>query len=243
MRRGLVLISGVATMLALGGCQLKSNEANLVNGKQRFTDECARCHTLARANATGVIGPNLDYAFSRSRADGLGEGTFEGIVHHWILYPNINAQVDPNTGKELPLMPAKLVSNDDALDIAAYVAQVAGVPGKDTGRLGAVGAQKAEGTAKEENGTLDIPVAQAGLAYKFADAEANAGNVKITSENPQSTGHNIAIDGNGADEKGQVVQGGGTSEVTLDLKPGEYSFYCSVPGHREGGMVGKLTVK
>ena len=39
------------------------------------------------------------------------------------------------------------------------------------------------------------------------------------------------------------MQGGGVSKVTVDLKPGEYAFYCSVPGHREGGMEGKLTVK
>jgi plastocyanin len=243
MRRGLVVISGVATMFALGGCQLKSGNENLVNGKQKFTDECARCHTLARANATGVIGPNLDDAFKRSRVDGLGQSTFQGIVHQWILHPNIDPQVDPQSGKELPLMPAGIFTGSDAADVAAYVASVAGKGGKDTGKLGTVGAQKAEGTAKEENGTLDIPVAQAGLAYKFADAEANAGSVKFTSENPQSTGHNIAIDGNGVDEKGEVVQGGGTSEVTVDLKPGTYAFYCSVPGHREGGMEGKLTVK
>jgi uncharacterized cupredoxin-like copper-binding protein len=39
------------------------------------------------------------------------------------------------------------------------------------------------------------------------------------------------------------VQGGADSTIKVDLKPGNYTFYCSVPGHREGGMVGKLTVK
>jgi uncharacterized cupredoxin-like copper-binding protein len=40
-----------------------------------------------------------------------------------------------------------------------------------------------------------------------------------------------------------VVQDGAVSTVQADLQPGEYEFYCSVPGHREGGMAGKLTVK
>ena len=105
-----------------------------------------------------------------------------------------------------------------------------------------MGAQKAEGTAEEKNGVVDIPVAAAGLAYQFADAKAGSGSVKFTSENPQSVDHNIAIRGNGVDEKGPVVQNS-TSEVTVDLQPGEYEFYCSVPGHAEGGMLGKLTVE
>ena len=55
--------------------------------------------------------------------------------------------------------------------------------------------------------------------------------------------HNIAIEGNGVDEEGQVVQNGGVSRVEVDLKAGEYTFFCSVPGHREGGMEGTLPVK
>src|SRR5664280_2683101 len=35
---------------------------------------------------------------------------------------------------------------------------------------------------------------------------------------------------------------GGTRVLTLKLKPGKYAFYCSVPGHRQGGMEGTLTV-
>ncbi|HET6547739.1 MAG TPA: c-type cytochrome [Solirubrobacter sp.] len=241
---GRMVLGSVAAALALGGCSLKDSGTNLANGKQLFVEQCASCHTLARANATGVTGPNLDVAFAQSRRDGLGQSTFQGIVHQQILHPNRYAQVDPKSGDlTTNQMPAGLVKGDDARDVAAYVAQAAARPGEDTGKLAAVGASKAEGTATEENGTLDIPVAAAGLAYKFATAEANAGTVKITSENPQPVQHDIAIEGNGVSEKGEIVQSGGTSEFTVDLKPGEYTFFCSVPGHREGGMEGKLTVK
>lgn len=246
MRRGgygRVVIGGVITAIALTGCQLKSGGENLANGKQLFVDKCAACHVLARAGATGTTGPNLDEAFRQPRKDGLGDSTFAGVVHQQILHPNRNAQVDPATEKSLPLMPAGLVKGQDALDVAAYVAEAAAVAGKDTGKLAAVGASKAEGTAKEEGGTLDIPVAESGLAYKFVDAEAAAGSVVIKSENPQSTQHDIAVEGNGLNDKGDVVGAGGVSEFTADLKPGEYTFFCSVPGHREGGMEGKLTVK
>ena len=98
--------------------------------------------------------------------------------------------------------------------------------------------------AQEKGGTLDIPtVASGALAYQFGSAEAKPGEITINSKNDASIPHDIAVEGNGVDEKGEVVQDGGTSTLKADLKPGEYTFYCSVPGHREGGMEGKLTVK
>jgi plastocyanin len=245
MRRGgygALAVGSAVAAAALSGCSLTGG-TNVVNGKQKFAQQCAACHTLARAGTTGTTGPNLDEAFRRSREDGLGQSTFAGVVERQITNPSINHQVDPVTGKDLPLMPANLVKGQDARDVAAYVAQSAAVPGKDTGQLAAVGAKKATGTAVEKSGTLDIPVASVGLAFQFANATATAGAVTIEAKNGQPTGHNIAIEGNGVDEKGPVIQGGAVSKITANLKPGTYTFYCSVPGHREGGMVGKLTVK
>jgi uncharacterized cupredoxin-like copper-binding protein len=233
----------VAAALALGGCQLTSSGTNLVNGKTQFAEKCGVCHTLARAGTTGNAGPNLDEAFAQSRADGLGQSTFRGIVERQILNPNINPQVDPQTEKRITSMPAKIVTGDDARDVAAYVAMAAARPGKDSGKLAAAGVKQAQGTAQAKNGTLDIPVAAAGLAYEFKDATAPAGQITIESKNPQGTDHNIAIDGNGANVKGNIVASGGVSKLSVDLKPGTYSFFCSVDGHRAGGMEGKLTVK
>jgi mono/diheme cytochrome c family protein len=243
MRRGGYVAGLVAGALALGGCELKSSGTDLVNGKTQFAQKCGACHTLARAGTTGTAGPNLDEAFAQSRADGLGQSTFKGIVERQILNPNINPQVDPVTEKRITSMPAKLVTGDNARDVAAYVAMAAARPGKDTGKLAAAGVKQAQGTAQAKNGTLDIPIADAGLAYQFKDASAPAGQITIVSKNPQPTDHNIAIDGNGVSVKGNVVQAGGVSKLSIDLKPGTYSFFCSVDAHRQGGMQGKLTVK
>jgi len=237
------LVAGCVLALGLGGCTLKSGGADLAQGKADFVAKCGTCHTLARAGSKGTAGPNLDEAFRRARQDGMKSSTFMGVVERQILNPNINQQIDPQTEKPLPSMPAKLVTGDRARNVAAYVAQSAAVPGKDTGQLASIGEQKAQGTAKEANGTLDIPVATAGLSFKYADAQAGAGQVTITAKNPQSTDHNIAIQGNGIDQKGNVVANGGTSKLSVDLKPGTYTFYCSVDGHRQAGMQGKLTVK
>jgi len=232
----------VAAAVVLSGCELKDDGDNLVNGKTQFAQKCAGCHTLARAGSQGVTGPNLDAAWQRANQDGLGRSTYKGLVHKQILYPGRFAQSSPVTGKPEQPMPAKLVTGEDAEDVAAYVAFAAARPGDDSGALAQAGQTKAEGTAQARNGTLDIPVGQ-GFSFRFANAEAPAGQVTLSSKNPQTTDHNIAVDGNGINEKGPVVKNGATSTVEVKLKPGTYSFYCSVPGHRQAGMAGKLTVK
>ena len=90
---------------------------------------------------------------------------------------------------------------------------------------------------------VEIDVATSGLSFVKSTATASAGPVVIRSKNPQSLGHDIAIRGNGVDEKGDIVSDGGVSMITIaDLKPGTYTFYCSVPGHEAAGMKGTLTV-
>ena len=235
----------LAAGLALGGCSLADDgENNLVNGKEQFVQKCGACHALDRAGTTGVSGPDLDESFAQARAEGFGESTFEGVVYGQIKQPNLDTQLDPKTGKELSLMPPNLVTGDDARDVAAYVAMAAARGGEDTGQLADVGATKAEGTAKAEDGRLEIPADPDGsLAYVFASATAPPGQLEVSSPNESSVPHNIAIEGNGVDAVGPVVQDGGSSDVKVKLERGTYAFYCSVPGHREGGMEGKLTVE
>jgi len=249
MRRGgvrttLALVGSLAVATVLGGCQLADSGTNVVNGKEQFVAKCGSCHTLARAGSTGVTGPNLDEAFARARQDGFGQDTFEGIVHRQILHPAIRPQMDPKTRKPTTSMPAKLVTGEDAEDVAAYVAEAAARPGADTGALAQVGAKKAEGTAEEKRGTLTIPADPGGsTAYQFADAEAKPGQITIRSPNESPVDHDIALEGNGVNEKGETVKNGGVSQFQVSLQPGEYTFFCSVDGHREAGMEGKLTVK
>jgi mono/diheme cytochrome c family protein len=111
-------------LIGLGGCSLKHPTANLVTGKQLFVAKCGACHTLARATASGTIGPNLDDAFRQDRADGLRSKDIQGLVDYWIQYPNSQG-----------VMPTRLYSGQDAQDVAAYVGLVAAVPGQDTGDL------------------------------------------------------------------------------------------------------------
>ncbi len=79
------------------------------------------------------------------------------------------------------------------------------------------------------------------LAFDQTSLEAAAGTVTITFTNESGVPHNVAIEGNGVDEVSETIMEGST-ELTVDLEPGEYTFYCGVGGHRAGGMEGTLTV-
>lgn len=236
------MAGGIA--VALSACEVKDDGDNLVAGKQAFVQRCGSCHTLQRAGTTGVTGPNLDEAFEQARADGFGTTTFEHMVYKQILQPARGRQVDPVTGRKLAYMPANLVTGEVAQDVAAYVSEAAGVPGEDEGALAAIGVKRSQEVARARGGRLEIPAdPQGGLTYVFGAAQAQAGQLTMRSPNESSVDHNIAVEGNGVRELGPVVKNGGVSEVRVGLRPGKYTFFCSVPGHRQGGMEGPLTVR
>jgi plastocyanin len=80
------------------------------------------------------------------------------------------------------------------------------------------------------------------LSYNTKQLSAKAGKVTITMTNMAPEEHNVTV------AQGSTVLGatptfqGGSKTLTLNLKAGTYTFYCSVPGHRQGGMEGTLTV-
>ena len=213
----------------------EGDNADLVNGKRLFVGEgtCGSCHALKRAGTRGTQGPDLDQAFINSREKGFGDSVIEGVVHEQIRYPRRGST-----------MPADLVKGDDARDVAAYVAEVAGKPGKDTGLLASVGGvNNANKVATVKGGKLNIPADPSGaLAYEFGKATAKPGKVTFESPNPSPIQHNIALEGP-VQAKGPVVGTDGNSTFTVTLKKGKYTFLCTVPGHAEGGMKGPLTVQ
>ena len=121
------------------------------------------------------------------------------------------------------------------LALAALVLALAACGGGDDG--------EPSGNGGGDGAALEL-VAGPGSELKFdkTSLEAAAGEVTITMTNDGDLPHDVAIKGNGVDEKGEIVQNGGTSTVTATLEAGEYTFYCSVPGHEAGGMTGTLTV-
>ena len=238
-RRTTAAATAAAIAVVVSGCgSLKRfDNPNVVQGKVAFVQKCGACHTLAHAGTKGIVGPNLDAAFTATVADGLGRSSIESVVYDQIQNPNPHGA-----------MPKNLVGNQTAQDIAAYVSQVAAAPGQDTGLL-AEAVQKAGGgpPAVEKNGTLALAADPTGqLAYTTNKASAKAGALTITMKNAAQIGHNIAIQSGTSGPvlaSGPVVQNGGSDTLHVKLKPGSYTFFCQVPGHRAAGMLGTLTVK
>jgi mono/diheme cytochrome c family protein len=98
----------------LAGCGPETvSREDMAAGKQKFTQVCGGCHMLADAKTEGRTGPDLDDAFRASREAGWKDSQFQGVVQEWIKIAQ-------------PPMPKSLVTGQDAVNVAAYVASVAG---------------------------------------------------------------------------------------------------------------------
>ncbi len=81
------------------------------------------------------------------------------------------------------------------------------------------------------------------LAYETTEAETAAGAVDITLVNDSSVPHDVQVEGPDGDLGGTETVSATTTTASVNLAAGDYTFYCSVGGHREAGMEGSLTVK
>ena len=93
--------------------------------------------------------------------------------------------------------------------------------------------------------SLDVTSPDDGsLEFEPPRLAADAGTITLAYDNPSPVTHNIFLQDT---EETVVAQSddimGGTVEISAELVPGEYFYYCAIPGHREGGMEGTLTVQ
>ena len=129
---------------------------------------------------------------------------------------------------------------DDDSDTTGGGAQATTESGSEAGA-----GNEAEGGSAGSGGALAFEAdPNGGLAYTAKTATAEAGKVTVDFTNPQPISHDVAIEDSSGKEVGATeVIGEGSASTVVDLKPGEYTFFCSVPGHREAGMEGELSVK
>ncbi len=102
------------------------------------------------------------------------------------------------------------------------------------------------GGGAETGGVETIEVAAAPdntIAFEQSTLEAPVGLSTFVLNNPAQIVHDFCVE---SDEFGlgctdQIAEG--SSDVSITLEKGEYTFYCSVAGHRADGMEGTLTVE
>jgi mono/diheme cytochrome c family protein len=133
IRRLSAAAGGLAVALLLSACgtggSVVNAPADKENGRKLFQENCVGCHTLAAAGSQATIGPNLDYAFAQARADGFKETAILDIVHDQIKFPGQYPVRESNPDYLKANMPANLVTGQNAIDVAAFVAANAGLQG------------------------------------------------------------------------------------------------------------------
>lgn len=123
--------------------------------------------------------------------------------------------------------------NDDA----------AGEAGSASGEEAESGAEPQATAPSGPGGTLELAADPTDIAYDATELSSKAGKVTIDFTNPSALEHDVAIEADGKEIAGSELIAESKTSVSAELAPGTYTFFCTVPGHREAGMEGELVVK
>jgi uncharacterized cupredoxin-like copper-binding protein len=108
----------------------------------------------------------------------------------------------------------------------------------------AAGETSTEATTTEaSSGGETIDISETEFALDPSDPTTAAGPVTINVSNDGETVHDLEVEGNGVEEVTPSIEAGGSAQLSVDLEPGEYKIYCTIPGHADQGMEGTLTVE
>jgi plastocyanin len=133
----------------------------------------------------------------------------------------------------------------DREDELAKEEQQAAPPENPGGQPQASGGGNQQAPEQGSATTLDVSSPEDGsLVFDPDGLQAQPGNVTISYTNPSEVPHSLALataDGNVLGQTDEFAGGEQSVDLT-NLAPGEYTFFCTVPGHRQAGMEGTLTV-
>ncbi len=97
-------------------------------------------------------------------------------------------------------------------------------------------------TTTTTSAATSVPVSETEFKITLPKSTLAAGSYSFEVANDGKIEHDLVIKGNGVDEKTPTIVPGKSETLKVDLKPGTYDVYCSIPGHKQAGMNLKLTV-
>jgi cytochrome c oxidase subunit II len=209
-----------------------------------FSSACVYCHTIRGTNASGDLGPDLTHLATRQTlAAGILENN-RGNLAAWII--------DPQAIKPGNLMPGIDLASDDLHALLAYLENlgIGELVAPPTPPEEATPAAVGEATPPAlEDATPEAVEEETEFTVDMVDIDYNPNEFTIPANtdvtvylpNLGDAPHDFNIDELGISSP--VIDGGEETSVVINAEPGEYVYYCSVPGHREAGMEGILIVE
>jgi uncharacterized cupredoxin-like copper-binding protein len=149
-----------------------------------------------------------------------------------------------STEKGVHMTPSKAVTAVAVLSLAAAIAAGCGDDDDETATQGAT----ATGAETETAATAGEPVETVEVSeteYELdpADPEVSErGPIEFEATNDGEEVHALEVEGSSGESETETIDPGDSATLTVDLEPGEYTWYCPVGNHRELGMEGTITV-
>ena len=133
----------------------------------------------------------------------------------------------------------KSTASVSMLSVAGLMVIVAGYFGAEAIQEHELEAKK---KAEETAITPDLTVHAVDIGWKEKDLKIGPGKVNIEMVNEGAIAHTFVLEGVAGAPKLETPSGGSKDIGSFDLQAGTFTYYCDIPGHRQGGMEGKLTV-
>jgi uncharacterized cupredoxin-like copper-binding protein len=99
-----------------------------------------------------------------------------------------------------------------------------------------------QGTTTQAAPATKVDVSETEFKITLAQTPKSAGSYEFVVKNDGKIPHDLVVNGNGVNAKTSLLNPGQSETLKVDLKPGTYDLYCSVPGHKQAGMDVKVTV-